>query len=37
MSSKIVKEYINSISTDMKQPARYYMKKKKKSMNQTLP
>lgn len=29
-SSKIVKEYINSISTDMKQPARYYVKKKKK-------
>ena len=28
-SSKIVKEYINSISTDMKQPARYYVKKKK--------
>ena len=28
-SSKIVKEYINSISTDRKQPARYYMKKKK--------
>ena len=35
-SSNNVKEYINSISTDIKQPDRYYVKKKL-SMNQTLP
>ena len=34
-SSKIVKEYINSISTDRKQPARYYMKKKKKTKHES--
>ena len=34
-SSKIVKEYINSISTDMKQPARYYVEKKNKHESNT--